>query len=141
MSRVLQDTCTSTSYPNRVLGSFQFGIKEKIHPSTQYLIDDLIHEEKRVKQTFHTLGEVVDTLHALSLPTQLTINNSNAEIQVVEKSLTIRKRNMLKRTWSESKDSKTHSETLPIKYTPPADPATYCPLLYGPALDNAIEDD
>ena len=90
MSRVIPDTCTSSSYPDRIFSSVQFGVKEKIHPSTYYLINDLINEEKRVKQTFHDLGGVVDTLHSISLPTSLTISNSNADIQVVEQALTIR---------------------------------------------------
>ena len=54
--------------------------------------------------------------------------------------MTHRQKNILKRTWQEAKNSKTPSEPQPILYTPPADPATYCPLLYGPALDNAIDD-
>jgi len=99
MSRVIPETCASSSYPDRILSSIQFGVKERIHPSTQFLIDELIREEKRVKQTFHDLGGVVDTLHSISIPTSLTINNSNAEIQVVEQALTIRNRNILKRTW------------------------------------------
>jgi len=99
MSRVIPETCASSSYPDRILSSIQFGVKERIHPSTQFLIDELIREEKRVKQTFQDLGGVVDTLHSISIPTSLTINNSNAEIQVVEQALTIRNRNILKRTW------------------------------------------
>ena len=46
----------------------------------------------------------------------------------------------MKRTWQEANNSKTPSEPLSNEYTPPADPATYCPLLYGPALTNAIEE-
>jgi hypothetical protein len=46
----------------------------------------------------------------------------------------------MKRTWHEANNSKTPSEPLSIEYTPPADPATYCPLLYGQALTNAIEE-
>jgi len=48
---------------------------------------------------------------------------------------------MIKRTWQEANDSKNSLESKPIKYTAPADPATYCPLLYGPVLDNALEDE
>jgi hypothetical protein len=57
--------------------------KDKMHPSTQYLIDDLLYEKRRVYQTFNALGGVMNTLQTLSLPTSLTINNSFAYIQVV----------------------------------------------------------
>ncbi len=45
----------------------------------------------------------------------------------------------MKRTWQGGNNSKTLSQPLPIEYTPPADPATYCPLLYGLSFKNAIE--
>jgi hypothetical protein len=141
MSRVIPETCASSSYPEKILSPIQFGVKERIHPSTQFLIDELIHEEKRVKQTFNDLGGVVDTLHSISLPTSLTINNSKGDIKVVEQALNIRNRNILKRTWKEANNSKAPSELLPIEYTPSGDPVAYCPLLYGPALDNALEDE
>jgi hypothetical protein len=47
------------------------------------MIDDLLNEKRRVNQTFNALGGVVNTLHTLSLPTSLTINNSFADIKVV----------------------------------------------------------
>jgi hypothetical protein len=43
------------------------------------------------------LAGVIDTLHEIYLPTQLTINECNAEFKVDERSLTLRQRKLLKR--------------------------------------------
>jgi hypothetical protein len=58
-------------------------------------------------------------LHNISLPAALTINECNAEIQVVEKSLSIRSRKLLKR----QRLVKTPKVEEPIEYIERPDPA------------------
>ncbi len=61
----------------------------------------------------------------------MTINESNGELRIVEKSLSLRSKKLLKRgRWAPKPHLPPPYET--IQYTPPADPATYCRLLYGP---------
>ena len=86
-----------------------------------------------------SLTTVIDTLHIISLPTELTINEGNAEIQVIEKGLTLRSKKQLKRgRWAPKPVSMTQEE--PIKYESRPDPAIYCPLLYGPC-DSQSDDE
>jgi hypothetical protein len=69
-------------------------------------------------------------LHNISLPAELTINECNAKIQVVEKSLSIRSRKLLKRPRC-ALSPKDEIENQPIKYSSRPDPAIYCPTLYA----------
>jgi hypothetical protein len=74
---------------------------------------------------------VIATVHTLSLPTELTINEGNAEIHVVETGLSLRSQRLLKRgRWA--RKPATMAQEEPIKYEPRPDPATYCPNLYAP---------
>ena len=70
-------------------------------------------------------------MHNISLPAELTINECNAKIQVVEKSLSIRSRKLLKRPRCVI-SPKTETEEQPIQYVSRPDPAIYCPTLYAP---------
>jgi hypothetical protein len=74
-------------------------------------------------------------LHNISLPAELTINECNAKIQVVEKSLSIRSRKLLKRPRC-AMSPKVESEEQPIPYVSRPDPAIYCPTLYAPCNDS-----
>lgn len=76
-------------------------------------------------------------MHEISLPAELCVNECNAEIQVVEKTLSIRSRKLLKRPrLAIAKNDETEH---PIQYTSRPDPATYCPLLYAPCDTSSDE--
>ena len=108
-------------------------------PYSQATINYLHGEQKRVRYQMISLTTVIDTLHIISLPTELTINEGNAEIQVIEKGLTLRSKKLLKRgRWAPKPVSMTQEE--PIKYESRPDPAIYCRLLYGPC-DSQSDDD
>ena len=47
-------------------------------------------KHRRVRQQMSLLSKVVATMHTISLPTELTINEGNAEIQVAETGLSLR---------------------------------------------------
>jgi hypothetical protein len=79
------------------MSTFQFTTKDKIEPGAQYTIDYLYGELSRIESNISELSSIADTLQNISLPTALTVNECNAEIQVVEKSLSIRSRKLLKR--------------------------------------------
>ena len=76
-------------------------------------------------------------MHDISLPAELTVNECNAEIQVVEKALSIRSRNLLKRPRLAMTQNAEAEQ--PIQYTSRPDPATYCPLLYAPCESSSNE--
>lgn len=81
-------------------------------------------------------------MHNISLPVELTINECNAEINIVEKALSIRSRKLLKRPRLAL--TQNHETEHPIQYTSRPDPATYCPLLYATcdgSSDESSEED
>ena len=84
------------------------------------------------------LSTVADTLHKISLPAELSINECNAKIEVVDKSLSLRSRLLLKRPRC-AKTQKGPTEEQPIQYTSRPDPAVYCPMLYT-KFDDSNED-
>jgi hypothetical protein len=110
------------------MSTFQFTTKEKIDSRTQYTIDYLYGEIARVRSNISELTCIADTLKNISLPTALTINESNTEIQVVEKSLSMRSRKLLERP----RLAMTPKAVEPIEYVERQDPAMYCSFLYAP---------
>lgn len=97
MSRVLDVQCVDSTLPGFVVSTSQYTMKDKIDPSAQYTIDYLYSEQARVRSQMSSMTTMVDSLHAISLPTALTINECNAQIDVVEKALSVRSRKLLKR--------------------------------------------
>ena len=81
---------------------------------------------------------MADTLHKISLPAELSINECNAKIEVVDNSLSIRSRLLLKRPRYPTAP-KVLTEDQPIQYVSRADPAIYCPTLYA-KCDDSNED-
>ena len=77
-------------------------------------------------------------MHNISLPAELTINECNAKIQVVEKSLSIRSRKLLKRPRC-AMSPKVESEEQPIPNVSRPDPAIYCKTLYDPCNSSSDE--
>ena len=76
----------------------------------------------------------------MSLPAALAINECNAKIHVVESSLSLRQRKLLKRPRC---TIITQTEE-PITYVSRADPAIYCPMLYATndsSSDNSSEEE
>ncbi len=138
MSRVLNDQCFNSSISKQVLSSIQFTITQKIEKKSQYTIDYLYTEQKRVRKHISSLDKAIDTLHDMSLPLQLTINECNGSIQVVESSLKFRSRKLLKRSRGDLVPQaifEEHSEMI----SSPVDPAIYCPLLYAPCDSSSEE--
>ncbi len=78
------------------------------------------------------LKTVADTLHKISLPAELSINECNAKIEVVNKSLSLRSR-LYPTT------PKAQNEEQPIQYVSRPDPALYCAMLYA-KFDDSNED-
>jgi hypothetical protein len=103
-------------------------------------INYLHGEHRRVSQQMSLLSNVIATMHTISLPTELTINEGNAEIQVVETGLSLRSQRLLKRgRWA--RKPATMAQEEPIKYESRPDPATYCPTLYAPCESDGDDDD
>ena len=138
MSRVLNDQFINSSIPKQVLSSIQFTNMQKIEPKSQYTIDYLYTEQKRVRHHIQSLDKAIDTLNDMSLPLQLTMNECNGSIQVVESSLKIRSRKLLKRSRGTPAPKAVFMDQSE-KLSSPADPAIYCPLLYAPC-DSSSED-
>ena len=95
MSRVLSSLGATSSIPPTIAGSFKLFKHESMEPQSQLKFDDLYKESKRVKSRISALSTVIDTLRDISLPTELTINECNAEIQIVESSLSLRSKKLL----------------------------------------------
>lgn len=123
------------------MSTFQFTLKEKIESQSQYTVNYLYSEIARVGSNISELNSIADSLHIISLPAELTINECNAEIQVVEKSLSIRSRKLLKRPRLVITPKAEES----IEYVERPDPAQYCRTLYAvcesPSSDESIEED
>ena len=60
------------------MSTFQFTNKDKIESRTQYTIDYLYGEQKRVRSNISEITCIADTLYNISLPAELTINECNA---------------------------------------------------------------
>ena len=78
---------------------------------------------------------MADTLPKISLPAEFSINKCNAKIEVVDKSLSIRSRLLLKRPRL-AITSKAPAEEHFIQYVSKPDPALYCPMLYAKCNDS-----
>jgi hypothetical protein len=117
------------------MSTFQFTTKDKIDQGAQYTIDYLYGELRRIESNITELSSIADTLQNISMPTALTVNECNAEIQVVEKSLSIRSRKLLKRP----RLAMTPKAVEPIEYVERPDPAMYCSFLYAPCESSSDE--
>lgn len=97
MSRMPTDHFNTSNSPSKIFASNQIATMEKIGPESRFIIDYLFAEQKRVKVHMSSVAEVIQTLLEISLPASLTINECDAQIHLVEESLTIRSRKLLKR--------------------------------------------
>ncbi len=88
-----------------------------------------------MKLNISLLSTVAETLHKMSLPAELSINECNAKIEVVDKSLSIRSRLLMKRPRCTT-TRKAPTEEQPIQYASRPDPALYCPMLYAKCDDS-----
>ena len=80
MARVLNVQHVGTSQSGNIMSAFQFTTKDKIESRTQYTIDYLYGEINRVESNISYIRNIAETLHDISLPAELTVNECNAEI-------------------------------------------------------------
>jgi hypothetical protein len=74
------------------------------------------------------LGNMIANMQTKLFPTELTVNEGNSEIQVVQAGLSLRSQRLLKRRIRVPKPAKMAQEE-PIKYKSRPNIATYCPNL------------